>query len=271
MEPKNKQLLEISKRLLELKDNRYALEKVSIGNPLQVVATFLFTKSTKTFRAIFILCAEGYGQDAMILSRSIFENYVHLAYIDKKDSSNRALLFITYGVIDNYKKTEKIKEFENVKKYYGRNLQDEFIKRWGKGKTEAEEIRNTECAKIIKTFGKDKIDKNSWSLLSLRNMIKQIGDNRKETEEIYYEQVYWWASQFCHPDINCSNDYFSEEENNIIITDLPNDKNVETALILGLEHYFMIAKITDKIIGLNLEKELDDLLIEFKTCVNESS
>src|SRR6266849_3701706 len=53
---------------------------------LKIVADFILKKSTKTLKAICDLCSKGYGEDAQMLGRAIFENALNLAFICKPDS-----------------------------------------------------------------------------------------------------------------------------------------------------------------------------------------
>jgi len=80
-----------------------ALQKKNKTSYLDVVIYFLFTKNYKTFNALYLLCINSYGQDALILSRSIFECFITLAYISKENSEKRAELFAFDGVLKNRK------------------------------------------------------------------------------------------------------------------------------------------------------------------------
>jgi len=74
----NQLLLEINKKLLNFIDNEFKVKIVYIESGLKYASSFLFAKSTKTFRALNILCQNGYGEDAAILARSVLENVINL-------------------------------------------------------------------------------------------------------------------------------------------------------------------------------------------------
>ena len=48
----------------------------------RIVSAFL-VKATKTHNAIIILCKQGYGEDAVILARSLFDMLVDILYITR--------------------------------------------------------------------------------------------------------------------------------------------------------------------------------------------
>ena len=57
---------------------------------------FILTKNIKTLQAIEILCKNGFGQDALLLLRSMLESVISLGYIIL-DKENRGQLYLEYG------------------------------------------------------------------------------------------------------------------------------------------------------------------------------
>ena len=53
---------------------------------LKITADFILKKSTKTLKAVCELSSKGYGEDAQVLGRTIFENALNLAFISNSDS-----------------------------------------------------------------------------------------------------------------------------------------------------------------------------------------
>ena len=91
------------------------------NNFYQPVIWFLVGKSAKTFRAIRILCGLGYGEDANILVRSLFENVLYIEYISKGDSKQRNELaseYLEYNTLISLQGLDKIKKYPGDKNKY---------------------------------------------------------------------------------------------------------------------------------------------------------
>lgn len=260
---KKEQLLAINKKLLDFADNDFKPKNIDMKDFLQHVSIFLFAKSTKTFRALIVLCSEGYGQDAAILARSMLENIINLAYINKDDKQNRAKLFITYSLINREGKVGQIKSNQNLRKYYNKDIEKKFMQKFGKYLSEAKEIRDKEYKKIKKIKGKNKISKYSWSHLSIKEMIKEFDNEKCEFENLYYNQVYWLVSQFSHPDINSSVNYVEEKNGSILVKDMPNNNWVEQSLVLGFDYYSKILRLINEIFELGLDSKIKVLEEEY--------
>ena len=112
----------------EIFDQGWKTKKKSV---YEYVMSLLFSKAFKTYKGISILCKEGYGQDAGILLRSLFEIYVNIAYISKSKSEKRSKRYYEYSYIkkkhlvelfDNYRLEEK--GFKDAGEYIQRNREE---------------------------------------------------------------------------------------------------------------------------------------------------
>lgn len=65
------------------------------GGRLAVV--FLHAKARKTFHAILLLAREGYGEDALILARSLTNLCIDLAYMTAADTPERVRAWLAYA------------------------------------------------------------------------------------------------------------------------------------------------------------------------------
>src|SRR5262249_58989418 len=73
-------------------------ERIRAHGPAQRVLAVLFGKATKTLDAIRILCEGGFGQDAMILTRSLVNLVINVWYIGSaSDPDERALDYNASG------------------------------------------------------------------------------------------------------------------------------------------------------------------------------
>src|SRR3990167_2784685 len=80
---KYKPFFDLNNKLFQLTDNMVNSGKIKRDSPLHDVIAFLFGKAYKTFQAVDILMQRGYGQDAAILARSLFEILVNMKYLAK--------------------------------------------------------------------------------------------------------------------------------------------------------------------------------------------
>lgn len=243
------ELLKIIKELLDFVDDKIkpaiieSLNKQGISS-FDSVDIFLFTKSTKTFRALFILCHQKYGEDAAVLARSILENLINLAYIKKGGSRRRAKLFSIYSFIAR-------KKFMNNNPDVGKRIDKEFYHRHGKSLRTAEAFYKKECARIKKKYGRR--DNNRWSCLSIKEMCGAVG---KKFKKFYYNKVYRKLCQFSHPDVDGSKGYFYEDKDGLTINDLPNGIWVEESLVVGFDCYSRILYLFNEIFRLGFEDEI---------------
>src|SRR6266508_4886913 len=66
------------------------------------IAVFALTKACKTHGAVMTLCRAGYGEDACILSRSMFELALDLLYIGQDQSGERAERYMDHDWVIRY-------------------------------------------------------------------------------------------------------------------------------------------------------------------------
>lgn len=251
---KKRQLLEINKKLLDFADNEFKPEIKNIEFGIKYVGSFLFAKSTKTFRALFILCDKGYGEDAAILARSMLENVINFAYMNKDDKQNRAELFIYHSFIDRKNKIKQTKNNQN----YPQDIEEKFVNKFGEVYEKAVKLQDKECKKI-KEEGKYSIKKQSWSCLSLANMAEEI-----KLKELYYDQIYWLTSNLSHPSDTASAGYIYEgEEDNVSVNDMPSVDWVEESLILGFDYFYKMIELVNEIFELDFDKKIKAIEEEY--------
>lgn len=86
--------LSAARRLLaiveEIEDRNKEKFNIDLQRPSTLAVTFFFAKAWKTYNAVLILAEKRYGEDAMILARSLTSLCIDLAYICQEDSEERA-------------------------------------------------------------------------------------------------------------------------------------------------------------------------------------
>ena len=259
-----KNILKLNKELLDFVEKEIKPKIKNLDSSLQDVTVFLLAKSTKSFRALNILCEKGFGEDAAIIARSILENLITLSYINKENSEERAELFSGYAAIN---REEKIKELKEDKEDIDLLSEIEIKEKENKDdgidvvKDRIEKIRNKECQRI-KNNSEYKTVKYSWSCLSIKDMAKETG-----LYKIYYNQIYWLICQFSHPDSRSSKSYMYKNKRGVmIINDFPNNLWVEESLVLGIDCYIRMLGIFSDVFNIDCE----DKIKYFIKCLNNS-
>lgn len=218
-------------------------------------AVFLtLSKITKSCRAVIIL-SQGYGEDAAILARSMFEGVVALAYILKEDSTDRAILFSEFDTLDYYNRLNELYKDvtnPNLKQAYQKVLEKCDIKN-------IEKIIKTREDKItqLKSKGERKLNKKCWSFFTIKQMALGTGYLP------YYKQIYWQISKITHSQFSSLEDYIEAKPSLTIYNDVPSDNWVTEALFLSSDFYLRLLRLLDNYVGLNLNKRTEEYDKEF--------
>jgi hypothetical protein len=262
-----KKLLAIHKKLLDFVDSNFNKFPDDMGLK-EAVCVLLFAKSTKTFRAIQHLCDppdRGYGEDAIILVRSLLENLINLAYIVKpqqeKEREERAELFESWLIIDYNRFKKGLKECSSLKTQLRQILQKIDLNdvRYNKAKS----LFDKECERLEKN--NYKTNKWSWSGLSLKWMAEEVG-----LLDLYYNVVYWEYSQIVHPHPGCIDSYIKRlPDGNLNICDTPGSGLVESALASSFDCYRQILRLINDIFSINLSDKLTEIENEWGNLITE--
>jgi len=218
------------------------------NEPLKGAAVFFFTKSIKTNSAIWHLCADGYGEDAAVLVRSLFNLVVNFYYILAQDSENRAKQYIEYYKITRLQIHNIIKKWPN--KFSSANIS-----------VEKEQEIETEADEAIKEYKFD--TKKPWSGKSILQMCKDI-DSQNPTKNRSFEQnydiLYNYLSDFEHSNVMASGSYLNEDNNGWIANVNPSGELIQENLATSAGFLLVIAEKFYKIFDLKYEKDLQDFL-----------
>lgn len=236
-------------KCVDIFENKFKPKLTTVTSSVSFSVDWVFmlflAKSMKTARAIVMLAESGYGEDATCLARSVFENYIHLAYILKEDTKGRAELFLKHGKLDFLRKIENLPGNPSSKK------------------TEIEELEELFCVEFAKACAKykDGTSKYSWSCLSLRKMSCIV---KAEKE---YDKLYSWMSQYSHPHSEGLQSYSSIGQ----IDDSPGHSMVEEALVLSLSSIIQLLNTTNEKQSLGLEKDIEEINLNFKDLLDQAS
>jgi hypothetical protein len=254
--------LNLNQRIIDFVDKNVKTKVTKSQPGFKQIAIFLFAKSTKTARAIQLLCSKGFGQDAAILTRSLLENLITLSYIGKQDTDKRAKLFAGHFTVDYRKYLEKHNELLSDKRYL--QIDSNVKKRHDEIYDETIRLKKVECNRI-KDTGCYGINQNSWSCLSLSGMAKETN------LVVYYDRVYWLVSQFSHPHLASSAGYVVENgDGSFIINDMPSEVFIQETLVIVMNVHLMIIKMFNDIFQLGLGQTIGSFFKDYTDLVGNS-
>ena len=150
------------------------------------IANALFCKTVTTFYATWILCKNGYGQDAIVLVRTMMENTVTLAYIN----SDPKTLIPLYANHFWVKQSQRLKDYNKLyphKPY--ENQRSEYIEK--------------NYNKVKDNYPKRT---SHWSGKTMLDMTIACG------LEDYYYMVYRLGSDYAHSGSDSLGDYISKHD-----------------------------------------------------------
>jgi hypothetical protein len=166
----------------------------------QAMAVFAVAKSAKTHRAIMSLCRKGFGEDAAVLVRSMFELATDLKYVAADPSGDRARRWIDYGWALRYEFTEIIKAEPTLAHHRQHVAADE---------PNQQEI-TAEARRADQEWGFLRFNKagefrglHPWAGKSNWDVAKEVG------WEGHYRTVFKITSMRAHSNVLASNDYLA--------------------------------------------------------------
>lgn len=92
-----------------IKETASLLQERGMSSDPEFIAQFVLGKSATSFEAVRHLCRDGFGPDALMIARTIFENAINLAYINKRPAE-RAALFLEFEHVEEYRQMESLKK-----------------------------------------------------------------------------------------------------------------------------------------------------------------
>jgi hypothetical protein len=108
---------EFIERLLEMNDsfNKMSANKAQLpfefeNKKINWFIALMFAKAIKTHSALILLCRQGYGEDAFILARSLFEVVLDVAYILKEDTEKRLSRYFDFFSKISSDRIERVSE-----------------------------------------------------------------------------------------------------------------------------------------------------------------
>lgn len=208
------------------------------------IASAFLVKATKTLKAITILCKQGYGEDAVILSRSLFDMLVDILYITrfKLDTmADRYELYDDVWLAKAFSPKGKSRNLKKLIRQRERKLQPD-------DKT-LEEI-NRKATKVMKRF---KYRSDTWRPENLYNMAVKVKLGP------LYQTMFKLHSQVVHTAPRIINNYAVINNGHLNYTYQPSHKHISDALFSSFSHTFGILKVFNQLTHTLPQESLDML------------
>lgn len=226
---KYKRLFDVNYQLREIATQSMA-KIIPMTSARHGIVQLFLGKSYKTHKAILLLAQNGYGEDAVILARSLFEMLVNLTYIFAKDNEYRATRYIAYDAVVRQMMYEDSMSIKSTR--------DLFLERQKDPKPgdESIEVVKKDYLEAVKQYNFDKI---GWSGKDMKTLSKLAGRLHD------YKTMYNLQCQLSHPSTRGMNDYFTRGKNDLIMNVGPNENYVETVLVMSHDYLYSILEICD--------------------------
>jgi len=212
--------------------------------PKVALTTFMLGKAYKTHGAILFLCAQGYGEDAAILTRSLFDLSITLLYILKDPTNKRVLRYFHYDSIIRKKMFDYAKNVPTFAKLFEeRKLNPK------PGDTTIEDVEK--YAKLAQD--KYKYGNMGWSDKTIRQMAEEVGRGGA------YRTVYYLQSNITHSAVRTMNDYVKAHAKGYTVDIGRSEGWVQEDLIASFDFFLAIVERSNKLLRLGLAKQINDL------------
>ena len=238
-----KDLFSFNHQLKLLVDDYLEREIRNIG-PKDALVAFTLAKSYKTHSAIMTLCERGYGEDASILNRTIFELLITLLYILKDPTDERAYRYYAFDWVLR----EKMFKYAEQKPELLLQLEQRALR------PKVGDVSIDEVKKMAEEVQRKYSYKGyNWSDKSLGEMAEEVGRGGQ------YKTMYRLSSQYTHSHSRFMNDYVKRTKNGFINFAGISDNWVEQDLVMAFDFFSGIFAAASDNYGWHAEKELDKL------------
>jgi hypothetical protein len=207
---------------------------------------FAITKTLKTYKAVILLCRNEYGEDAFMLTRTLFELVITTSYILQDKTKKRLLRYLEHDWVIRKKMYDYIATKDDLLD----KLNQEANSR---GETNTIENVKSEYEKVMKKY---KYNHTGWSDKSISKMAESVG------RIDMYNTVYRLQCMMSHSNARSINEYV-EEKNEEFIMGYEGTRWIEKTLILIFDLLFMIVEEANEQFKWSLEDTLDNLSEKF--------
>jgi hypothetical protein len=240
----HKSLFDFNKELRRIADSILGKEFSKI-TPKVAFTTFALGKAYKTHGAILLLCAQGYGEDAAILTRSLFDLSFTLLYILKDPTNKRVLRYFHYDSILRKKLYDYAKTVPTfIELFEERKIHPKY------GDITIEEVEK--YAKLVQE--KYNYGRMGWSDKPIRQMAEEVGRGGA------YRTVYYLQSNISHSAVRTMNDYVKAHDRGYTVDIGQGESWVQEDLVASFDFFSAIIGRCNKSLRLRIARQLNALL-----------
>lgn len=250
---KNKKLI-----LVCLKLQRFGKKLVEthldINTMKDGVACFVLAKTLKTYTVIIKLIKEGYGEDAEMLSRTLFDAAVIISACLKDKTNQTVQKYLSFDYPTRNKMFNQLQKNEKYKKYFQERQKSP------KPNDELVEDISQRSSEFIDQYGSDFRQKWHSGMTT-----SQIADS---VNLIHYYQTAWQLqSQLVHCNPRCQNRYLKIRNRKIIMSIVPSTESTDISLVSSFNMMFVVCNEFRKHFKISADKELEALVNEYAESV----
>lgn len=243
-------LLDFNRRLNKMASDRARAIAMLKATPVNFFIALVIAKIIKTHNAILTLCGNGYGEDAGILVRSVFEILLDVEYILKEESEKRARRYFDYSWVIKKMYLDSFVNHADATGYGNSSLNDE----------EKQKIIY-EAARVNKEYN---FKKNGWSDKNGWEMAKEVGMSAD------YETFYKMMCGLAHTDILALDGYaILDKDGSPKINMDPSDNYIPQILASSFEYLFKVVYKWNELLELNMSDNLKKFEEEYSTAMEK--
>lgn len=250
---KNKALIALNYELRALAD-KCMDGAINASSARLAVAHMFLGKSYKTHAAILALAEKGYGEDATVLSRSIFESFINLKYILSQNNDDLAVRYIAYDlVVQKVMLEDVMSEPESRKMFVDRSLRPK------PGDTDMKSIKSN-YKEVMDRYKFD--SRYGWSGKTIEQLSTVAGRYRQ------YKTIYSLQCQLSHPSSRGMNSYYKPNGSGLIMDIGTSESYVEESLVMAFDYFGSLLDIVGDLMNWKIDEQLTSLLDRYEKSVH---
>ncbi|MCF7815753.1 MAG: DUF5677 domain-containing protein [Candidatus Pacebacteria bacterium] len=246
-----KTLLSFNDRLHKIAETQLQSEIHDTSNRALFQA-FVLGKGFKTYEAVLLLCRSGYGEDAFVLTRSLFELMVTNAYVLDDATEDTLLRYMNYDWVTRKEMYDYIASVPDLLAQLNAEIAS------GKRINTIPEVE-AEYQRVKAKYSY----RNGWSDKSIKGMSEAVGRTDM------YSTVYRMQCTVGHTDARSMNDYVHLTDEGTILNIGPNWDLTRSTLVVTFDCFFHILKEAAAQLSWDLDVTLEALATEYAQVVGE--
>lgn len=240
-----KTLLSLNVRLHKIAETQLQSEIHDDSNKAFFEA-FVLGKAFKSYEAILLLCRNAYGEDAFMLTRTLFELMVTNSYILKDCTENTLMRYMHYDWVTRKEMYDYVISNPELLAQLNKDIES------GSRANTIPEVEE-EYKKAMTKYGY----RNGWSDKSIKGMCESMG--RIEM----YSTVYKMQCTVGHTNARSMNEYAHLTNEGSILNIGPNWDLVRVSLVIVFDCFFHILKEAGGQFSWSLDTTLEALAKEY--------